>query len=120
MMTQVLLSAGLLISIFFLAFQMDVKTLGVLSNINALMIVLGGTFCATLLAYPAAKIYQSARYIVLSFRSEKEMAQTIKTLVRLARAARKNGLPALDREEDTLPEGLIKTGIGLISYQFNR
>jgi chemotaxis protein MotA len=120
MMTQVLLSAGLLASIFFLAFQMEVKTLGVLSNINALIIVIGGTCCATLLAYPASKIYQSFKYVVASFRSDHEPQWTIKTLVGLARASRKDGLHSLDRKEDALPEGLIRTGVGLIAYQFNR
>ena len=120
MVVQVILSLGLLLGIFTLVFQIDVQTLGLVSNINALLIVIGGTCSASLLAYPASRIFQTAQYVIQSFRSENEMEWTLKTLVKLARYARMNGLQALDKEEDSLPDGLIKTGIGLISYQFNR
>lgn len=120
MMIQVIVALGLLLSIFTVAFHIDVRTLGLASNINALLIVIGGTISATLLAYPTSKIARAAQCVVQAFRSENAVELTIKTLVRMAREARRNGLLALDKEEKSLHDELIKTGIGLISYQFNR
>ena len=120
MIVQVIVSFGLLLGIFTVAFHIDVKTLGLMANINALMIVIGGTIAASLLAYPVSRIVQAAQYVIRAFRSEDELGWTIKTLVGMAREARKKGLLALDKEEKSLHDELIKSGIGLISYQFDR
>lgn len=120
MLIQVMLSLTLLATIFTLAFQTQAATLGIASAMNALIMVAGGTAAATLLAYPFSKIIQSAKDVVRAFQSDKDLEAAIKVLVHLARVARKKGLPALDHEEDSIPDGLIKTGVGLIAYRFNR
>jgi chemotaxis protein MotA len=120
MIGQTIASLFLLITIFLLAFNLGVTELGVASNLNALMIVLGGTFCATLLAYPFQKLIMTARFIWDSFSSRKEIDWTIKTIVYLARINKKNDIRLLEQEGHKLPDGLIKTGLELIAYRFTR
>lgn len=120
MIGQTIASLLFLIAIFLLAFNLGVKELGVASNLNALMIVLGGTFCATMLAYPYQKMIMTAEFIRYSFSSRKEIDWTIQTIVYLARINKKNDIRLLEQEGQKLPCGLIKTGIELISYRFTR
>lgn len=120
MIGQTITSIFLLIVIFLLAFNHGVKELGVASNLNALMIVLGGTFCATLLAYPYQKILMTVDFIKNSFSSGREIERTIQTIVYLARINKKRDIRLLEQESQKLPSGLIKTGIELITYRFSR
>lgn len=120
MIGQTIASLLLLIVIFLLAFNLGVKELGLASNLNALMIVLGGTFCATLLAYPYQKLIMTIDFLKKSFSSRKEIDWTIQTIVHLARINKKNDIRLLEQEGHKLPAGLIKTGIELISYRFTR
>ncbi len=120
MIKQTIGSLFLLIIIFLLAFNLGVKELGIASNLNALMIVLGGTFCATLLAYPFKKMMMTINFLKKSFSSRKEIDWTIQTIVQLARISKKNDIRLLEQEGLKLPAGLIKTGIELISYRFTR
>jgi len=55
MIGQAVCSLLILISIFFLTINLDVKEMGLLSNLSALLVVLEGTFAATLIAYPLKK-----------------------------------------------------------------
>lgn len=120
MIVQAILSFLVLIGIFVLSFLVEAKELGLASNISAVMIVLGGTFFATLLAYPMQKLVMTARFMKESFVGNKHLQWTISTLVRLAQVNKKDGIRALEREGEKLPPGLIHTGIGLIAYHFNR
>ncbi len=120
MIGQTVASLLLLIVIFLLAFNLGVKELGVASNLNALMIVLGGTICATLLAYPYQKLVMTIDFLKKSFSGKKEINWTIQTIVHLARINKKNDVRLLEQEGHKLPPGLIKTGIELISYRFTR
>lgn len=120
MIGQTIGSLLLLITIFLLAFNLGVKELGLASNLNALMIVLGGTFCATLLAYPYKKMTMTIKFLKKSFSSRKEIDWTIQTIVHLARINKKKDIRLLEREGQNLPSGLIKTGIELFTYRFTR
>ncbi len=120
MIGQTIISLLILITIFFLAFNLGVKELGIASNLNALMIVLGGTICATLLAYPGKKLVMTSKFIKKSFAGRGEIDSTISTLVHLARINKKNDIRLLEQEGQNLSAGLIKTGIELISYRFTR
>ena len=120
MIGQTAASLFLLIVIFLLAFNLGVKELGVASNLYALMIVLGGTFCATLLAYPVKKMIMTINFLKKSFSSRREIDWSIQTIVHLARINKKNDIRLLEQEGQKLPSGLIKTGIELISYRFTR
>lgn len=120
MIGQTIGSLLLLIAIFFLAFNLGVKELGLASNLNALMIVLGGTICATLLAYPYAKLLMTLKFLKKSFGHGGEIDWTIQNIVHLARINKKNDIRLLEQEGAKLPSGLIKTGLELIVYRFTR
>jgi chemotaxis protein MotA len=85
-----------------------------------MMIVLGGTFFATLLAYPAQKLWMTTQFLMQSFGGNKQIQWTIDTLVRLARVHKKGGILALERAGEKLPTGLVNKGVGLIAYNFSR
>lgn len=120
MIGQTITSIFLLMVIFLLAFNLGVNELGVASNLNALMIVLGGTFCATLLAFPYKKMIMTIDFIKNSFSSRRDIERTIQTIVYLARINKKRDIRLLEQEGQKLPSGLIKTGIELIIYRFSR
>ncbi len=120
MIIQAVCSFILLVGIFLLSFHLEVKDLGVASNLNAMMIVFGGTFFATLLAYPLQKLWMTVQFLKQSFKDNRQIRWTISTLVRLARVYKKDGILALEREGEKLPAGLVNRGVGLIVYNFSR
>ena len=120
MIIQAVCSFLMLVAIFLLSFHLEVKELGFVSNLNAMMIVFGGTFFATLLAYPAQKLWMTAQLLKQSFEGDRQIRWTISTLVQLARVQKRGGIRALEREGEKLPAGLVHTGVGLIAYNFSR
>ena len=120
MILQITLSLFLSIGIFFLAFNLEVGKMGLGSNLSALMIVLGGVFSATLIAYPWKKLVWTAHVLKRSFTSHNEPGWTIDAIVTLARTYRKSGIRALERIAETMPDGLLKTGIELIAYNYTK
>lgn len=120
MIVQVVFSLLLLAAIFGAAFTLEVGELGLASNLNALMIVLGGTLAATFMAYPAQKLLWTLQLVKKSFTAQGEIPWTTQTLVNLARIFRKGGIRALERQGNDLPPGMIKTGVELIAYHYNR
>jgi chemotaxis protein MotA len=120
MIGQTIYSLILLLAIFLAAFNLEVHELGLASNLNAMMIVFGGTFFATLLAFPLKKMIITMQLLKKSFHTREEINWSIQTIVNLARINKRNGILSLEKEGNNLPAGLIKTGIELISYQFIR
>jgi chemotaxis protein MotA len=120
MIIQAVCSFMMLVAIFLLSFHLEVKELGLVSNLNAMMIVFGGTFFATLLAYPVQKLWMTAQLLKQSFEGDRQIRWTISTLVQLARVQKRGGIRALEREGEKLPAGLVHTGVGLIAYNFSR
>ncbi|PKN18028.1 MAG: hypothetical protein CVU71_10920 [Deltaproteobacteria bacterium HGW-Deltaproteobacteria-6] len=120
MIAQAIVSFIILIGIFALSFHLEVQELGIASNINALIIVFGGTLFATLLAYPMQKLVMTIRFLKQSFGGNQQVRWTVQTLVRLSRVYRKGGILTLEREGEKLPPGLIHKGVGLMSYNFSR
>jgi chemotaxis protein MotA len=120
MIVQTTCSLFLLLTIFFLAFNLEVTELGLASNLNAIMIVFGGTFLATLIAFHFKKLIMTFDFLKKSFNSGEEIRSSIQSIVSLARINKRNGIRFLENEGNKLPAGLIKTGIELISYQFSR
>jgi chemotaxis protein MotA len=120
MISQLLISISLSIVIFFLAFHLKVEEVGLVSNLNALMIVLGGTFAATLIAYPWKKFLWTLALIKKSFHSQEEVDTTIQTIVHLARAYRLGGIRTLEQQGEKLSPGLLKTAVELIAIQCPR
>jgi chemotaxis protein MotA len=120
MIRQLMISISLSIVIFFLAFHLKVEEVGVISNLNALMIVLGGTFASTLIAYPWKKFLWTLALIKKSFQRQEEIGTTIQTIVHLARAYRQGGIRTLEQQGEKLSPGLLKTSVELIAIQCPR
>ena len=118
MMIQAICSFFVLVSIFLLSFHLEVKELGLGSNLNAALIVLGGTFFATLLAYPFNKLVMTGQFLKQSFSGNKQIDWTIETLVKLARVHKKSGIRALEREGEKLPSGSHQYRCGPHGLQF--
>ena len=109
MVPQILFSLLLSIAIFFLAFHLEVGRMGVGANLNALMIVLGGTLSATLIGYPWKRLTWTAHLLKKAFASRNEIDWTIDAIVTLARAYRKGGIRAMEQLEERMPNGLLRT-----------
>lgn len=120
MIPQIIFSIVLSITIFFLAFNLELEKMGIASNLSALLIVLGGTLAATLIAYPWRRLIWTAHLLKKAFLSVNEIDWTQKTIVTLARAYRKDGIRVLERMGEKLPGGYLKTAVELISYNYTK
>ena len=80
MIVQAVCSFLFLAAIFLLEFNLDVREMGLASNLNALLIVLGGTLFATLIAYPREKLLATAALLKRSFAGDCETDTTIRTI----------------------------------------
>ena len=120
MLVQAVCSSLILAAIFLLEFNLDVSEMGLVSNLNALLIVLGGTLLATLIAYPREKLVATARLVRKSFAGNGETDTTIQTIVNLARIYRSKDIRSLEQEVNNLPPGLLRIGVELICYQVTR
>jgi len=120
MISQFIFSILLSILIFFIAFHLKVEEIGLASNLTALMIVLGGTLAATLIAYPWKKIIWALRLLRKSFQAQDEIEWTIKKIANLARAYRQGGIRILEQQGEELSPGLLKTSIELMAFQCPR
>ncbi|OPY91214.1 MAG: Chemotaxis protein PomA [Syntrophus sp. PtaU1.Bin208] len=120
MVPQIIFSIFLSIAIFFVAFHLEVETVGFASNLSALGIVFGGTLAATLLAYPWRRLLWTAELLKKAFSTKDEMDWTRNTIVNLARTYQKSGIRALENMGEHLPDGYLKTAVGYISYQYSK
>jgi chemotaxis protein MotA len=118
MLPQIIFSILLSIAMFFLAFNLELEKMGLASNLSALMIVLGGTLAATLIAYPWRRLIWTAHLMKTAFLSVNEIDWTKKTIVTLARSYRKNGIRVLEQMGERLPDGHLKTAVALITYNY--
>jgi chemotaxis protein MotA len=120
MIRQVILAVLVSIGIFLLAFHIEVGGMGIGSNLNALMIVLGGTLSATLIAYPWKRLLWTGQLLKKAFQPRDDGEWTINTLVSLAKIYRQGGIRALEAQGNRLQGGLIRTAVELITYQCSR
>ncbi|SEM06111.1 chemotaxis protein MotA [Syntrophus gentianae] len=120
MIPQIIFSIFLSIAIFFVAFHLELETVGFASNLSALGIVFGGTLAATLLAYPWRRLLWTAELLKKAFSAKDEMDWTRNTIVNLARTYQKSGIRALENMGEKLPDGYLKTAVGYISYQYSK
>jgi chemotaxis protein MotA len=118
---QIMISILLLTAIFFLSFFLDAGSMGVVSNLNALMIVLGGTIGATLMSYPMKRLVFTFKVLKKSLGARGEGEGLIPVIVRLARNYRGGwDIRHLEQQVKELPPGLLRTGVEMIAYQYDR
>ena len=85
MVGQMIISGPLLVAIILLNFGLENGGTGWVSNLNALILVLGGTFCYALMTYPRKKLIWTFRVVKRSFCSSDEVQGIIQTVADLAR-----------------------------------
>ncbi|NWF53689.1 MAG: MotA/TolQ/ExbB proton channel family protein [Syntrophaceae bacterium] len=121
MIRQIIPPGSLLVVIIFLSFTLGGEGIGWVSNLNALMLVLGGAFCYALMTYPREKLFLTARLVIKSFSPPdniKDMIQTIGHLARLYQGGW--GIRNLERKVKELSPGLLRMGVESIAYQYER
>jgi chemotaxis protein MotA len=108
------------IAIFLVAFSSKTGETGLASNINALLVVLGGTFAATTMTYPWKKLTWMFQLLRKAFFAQDEVDWTISRIVALARTYRQGGIRALEQQGKELSPGLLKTSIELMTFHCSR
>lgn len=121
MIRQIVPPGLLLVGIIFLNFSFGSEGIGWLANLNALMLVAGGTFCYALMTYPQKKLVLATRVVMKSFRPSDDHKDIIQTIGQLARLYQGGwGIRNLEGKVKDLPPGLLRMGVESIAYQYDR
>lgn len=84
-------------------------------NVEAILIVMGGTFCALLVNYPASQVISLFRVLKKVMRSSVYDTQDIvTTFVRFAKKARTDGFLSLEEELRGTKDDFLKRGVQLV------
>lgn len=109
-----LLGIGVGVALLFWAILLG-GSLGAFWDLPSVMITLGGTMAATLIAYPMHQVMGVMRVVKKAFvKTGAESSEIINTLVRFAEKARREGLLALEEEAANLHEPFLQKGIQLV------
>ena len=88
---------------------------GALVQPTAAIIVLGGTFGATFVAFPLGAILKAFKDVTKCFIPPKEEPEAvIKNIINYAAKARRNGLISLEQEAQSVKDSFTKKGISLV------
>ena len=121
MIGRTVFSMSLLAGIFFSNFKVEISGIGLLSNLSALFLVLGGILSTALIPNTWGRILWTFRLLKKSFGAEEEIERTLQTIVDLARDYRKKGsIRLLEQRTNDLPQGLLKRGLELITFHYSR
>jgi chemotaxis protein MotA len=84
-------------------------------NIEAFLIVMGGTFCALLVNFPLSSVISSGKVLkkVLTTKGE-DTSRLVYTFVSLAQKAKKEGFLALQSDVQTIDNDFLKRGVQLV------
>jgi chemotaxis protein MotA len=84
-------------------------------NAEAILTVMGGTFCALLVNYPASQVFGLMRVLRKVMSTSKfDTQDIISTFVRYAKRARVDGLLSLEEEVKTAKNDFLKRGVQLV------
>jgi len=108
--------AGLLVGLIFIVLGiMDGGNLASFFNIPSFQIVVGGTFAATMIAYPMKKVFESAKIARKVFGASKaDPTIVLSKIIELANTARKEGLLALEEVAEGIEDKFLNKGVMLI------
>ncbi len=92
------------------------NSVGLILNFHAILLVFGGTLGATLLSYPSSIIFQAARAVrVFLFPgSRPDTADVVRTIVRLADKAKRQGIDSLETDVAQLRIPFLVNGMRLV------
>lgn len=84
-------------------------------DISSVIITIGGSFCALLIAYPLKTFKRLSKIIVQSFKeSEKSAPDIISQFTSLSRKARREGLLSLEDEISSIEDDFLKKGLQMV------
>jgi chemotaxis protein MotA len=90
-------------------------SLGAFIDIPSVMIVVGGTIAATLVAYPLPKVKEIIKLTQKAFKDRgSNPNEVIESMIELANKARKEGLLALEESSSGIDDDFIKKGVMLV------
>ncbi|WFD11683.1 flagellar motor protein [Tepidibacter hydrothermalis] len=90
-------------------------SLGAFIDIPSIMIVVGGTIAATLVAYPLPKVKEIIKLTQKVFKERgSNPNEVIESMIELANKARKEGLLALEESSAGIDDDFIKKGVMLV------
>ncbi|HAH08104.1 MAG TPA: motility protein A [Elusimicrobia bacterium] len=82
------------------------------ANMEALLLVMGGTFCATLVNYPLKQIVGLGKILrKVLFQSGEDTSGIVTTFVALAQKAKRDGFMALQPDVNAIQDDFVKRGI---------
>ncbi len=88
---------------------------GIFLDLPSALIVLGGTFGATLINYPLKDIVRVLKVVKKAFfYQEKDLFNVIPQMVQFSRIARKDGLLALEKQLSNVSDQFIYEGIRMV------
>lgn len=84
-------------------------------DISSVIITIGGSFCALLIAYPLNTFKRLFKIIIQAFKeSEKSAPDIIAEFISLSRKARRGGLLSLEDEISSIEEDFLKKGLQMV------
>jgi chemotaxis protein MotA len=85
------------------------------ANLEALLMVMGGTFCATLVNYPLSQVIGLGRILrKVMFSSGEDTSGIVGTFVALSQKAKKDGFLALQGDLRNIQNDFLRRGIQLV------
>ena len=86
------------------------------ANMEALLMVMGGTFCATLVNYPLSEVVGLGKILrkVLFTTGEEDTGDIVGTFVALSQKAKKDGFLALQNDVKNIKMDFLRRGVQLV------
>lgn len=111
--------AGILIGgfmVFFTVFHSEgIKGFAPFLNLEAFLIVLGGTFCALLVNYPISQVFGMFKVLKKVMRNYTvDTQEIVTTFVKFSKKARTDGFLALQEEVKNTKDDFLKRGVQLV------
>ncbi|MBI3550294.1 MAG: MotA/TolQ/ExbB proton channel family protein [Elusimicrobia bacterium] len=95
--------------------QEGVKGFVPFMNMEALLVVMGGTFCATLVNYPLRQVVGLGGILRKVLRSgDEDTSQIVNTFVTLSQKAKKEGFLSLQADVRAIPNDFLRRGVQLV------
>jgi len=107
---------GILSGIGFVLFGILLgSSIGTFINIPSLLITVGGSVAATLMAFPLPEILKISKITIKVIKAgEHNAIETIQTLIAYAEKSRRLGLLSLESEIDEVKDDFLRTGMRLV------
>ena len=92
-----------------------VKVFALFINMEAILVVMGGTFCALLVNYPLKQVLGTFKiFMKVLFSQEEDASESVVTFVQLSAKARQRGILSLEEDLKRLNDDFMKRGVQLV------